>query len=128
MALEKLQDRAEFGRWFGEYNSVPKYPDVDWSPAVPLSRGEVVTALAAGAALCRNPASRLSFIRQEGGSVMLFIDGASFACSGATAKLAEEICRADRLSLDASSGVTAAEADLIVALCNQGSVAFEGDR
>lgn len=124
MALEKLQDRAEFGRWFGEYNSVPKYPDVDWSPSAPLDQSDVATALAAGTALCRNPASRFSFIRGEGGAVLLFVDGTSFPCAGAAAELAERICRTNRGSLDAGPAATAAETALIVALCNQGSLAF----
>lgn len=128
MALEKLQDRAEFGRWFGEYSSVPKYPDDDWSPSVPLLASDVETALAAGAELCRNPASRFSFIRREGGEVLLFADGASFACAGAAAELAEQICRTDQLSLGTSAEVTQPETDLVVALCNQGSLAFDADR
>lgn len=130
MALAQLQDRAAFARWYGEYNSVPKYPDVDWSPSVPLTRDDVVAALAAGVGLCRNPASRFSFIRGEAGAVLLFVDGASFACAGAAADLAEEICRTNGASLEVSPGPTAAESELIVALCKQGSLALdvEGDR
>ena len=36
----------------------------------------------------RSPGSRFSFIRQEAGSVLLFVDGAAFDCQGEAARLA----------------------------------------
>ena len=32
MITEKLADREAFARWFGGYNSTPKYPEIDWAP------------------------------------------------------------------------------------------------
>ena len=63
MVTAKLGDRAAFARWFGEYTTTRKYPEVDWAPEEPIGTEELREILASGAALLRNPASRFSFVR-----------------------------------------------------------------
>lgn len=124
MVLEALGDRAAFARWFGQHTSLPKYPETDWRPEQPVTPEEVDEMLAAGTPLCRNPASRLAFIRQPGGGVELFVDGQGFECAGDTAALAERICAEPVVQLlDASPQAIA----LVEVLINQGSLAFEDD-
>ncbi|WP_313807203.1 cupin domain-containing protein [Sphingobium sp.] len=125
MIMEKMQDRDAFARWFGEYNSTRKYPDIDWQPDEPIDSAGLADLLAAAIPLRRNPASRFSFIRQSDGSVLLFVDGQSFACSGETALLAEQICAAGHVRLAPALIRSAAASGLLATLVNQGSVAFE---
>ena len=118
MVLEKLGDREAFARWFGGYNTTPKYPEVDWSPEEPVSVDEVAKQIAGGARLTRNPASRFSLIRQDGG-VLLFVDGECFECSGDGAAFAERLCAGD------GPAVGAGDAELVAQFINQGSVAVD---
>jgi 50S ribosomal protein L16 3-hydroxylase len=123
MISEKLADRDAFARWFGEYNSTPKYPEQDWQPEEPIEVAELRERLASGEALHRNPASRFSFMRQRAGGVMLFVDGACFECAGEVATFAEALCAQDQVIVDEESD---AVMEMIVQLFNQGSVAFAG--
>lgn len=125
MIRDALDDRAGFARWFGEYNSLPKYPDMDWQPDVPVEVDDVRACLDAGMTLRRNPASRLSFVRQQDGDLLLFADGDSFACTGASADFAALLCAHDHLIADPALSACDAAVALVVALCNQGSVAFD---
>jgi 50S ribosomal protein L16 3-hydroxylase len=118
IVLEKLGDRQAFARWFGEYNTTPKYPEVDWSPEEPVRVEEVREQIAGGAKLARNPASRFSFIRQ-GDEVLLFVDGECFECAGEAATFAERLCAKDEPS------VGAGDPEMVAQLINQGSIAFE---
>lgn len=125
MMLEALSDREAFARWFGTHNSMPKYTEVDWSPEEAITQENVQTLLTQGAPLCRNPASRFAFTRMADGSILLFVDGHSFACTADTAPLAERLC-ADRMFTPTSRLADShAATDLIVALVNQGSLAFD---
>lgn len=121
MAIENLSDRAAFARWFGEYNSAPKYPEIDWRPEDAVTEVQIREALANGTQLIRNPASRFSFIR-EGAGLLLFVDGASFECKDDEAVFAERLC-AGRDRTEGSSGAIA----LITQLINQGSLALDND-
>lgn len=116
LVTDKLSDRAAFARWFGQYSSTPKYPDVDWTPEEQIN----VEALAAGAALVRNPASRFSFVQESAGTVQLFVDGQIFECSDKAAAFAKQLCDASDLTV--SSDLSSALADLIVELVNRGSI------
>jgi 50S ribosomal protein L16 3-hydroxylase len=124
MVTETLQDRDAFARWFGEYNSTPKYPDADWEPEEPADPETVRARLADEGVLIRNPASRFSFVRQDGDALLLFVDGHSFACVGETSALAEALCAQDRIAPGPSSEPALA---LIAALINQGSLAFDDE-
>lgn len=125
MVMATLSDRDAFARWFGAYNSLPKYTDADWRLEEAIGDKAVHALLSKGASLHRNPASRFSFIRQQGSALLLFIDGQCFECTGETALLAERLCAGatpvGAPDLAASSSVVA----LIATLIDQGSLAFE---
>ena len=120
-----LSDRAAFARWFGSYASQPKYPEIDWRPEQPLSQGEVRALLAQGAILNRNPASRFAFIRQDGGALVLFVDGDAFECAGDRATFAELVCAGLAVALPAALAATQDVVELVTTLINHGSLAFE---
>ena len=126
MITEKLSDRATFARWFGGYNSTPKYPDIDWRPEAPVEVAELLKCVANGEPLTRNPASRFSFIRQ-GASVLLFVDGECFECSEETAGFAETLCAQDCIETEPHLANSPAAMELIAQLVNQGSVAFDSE-
>jgi 50S ribosomal protein L16 3-hydroxylase len=122
MVVERMADPAHFARWFGSHISAPKYPDVDWRPEENLSADGIRQAIADGLPLLRNPASRFAFIRQGGGAVLLFADGASFACTGEGAVLAERLCANPSTTLPPLDESAIA---MLAALHDQGSVAFD---
>ena len=76
-----------------------------------VSAGDVAAMLAEGAALCRNPASRFSFVRQ-GDGLLLFVDGECFDCAGDVAALAETLCAQDHVSVDPSDAGLDPDGDL----------------
>lgn len=121
MVLEALGDRQRFARWFGASTSTRKYPDIDWRPEEPLSLDDIREAIAQGMELQRNPASRFAFVREGGDALLLFVDGETFACAADTSALAETICAKDSVTVEA---VSDAGCDLLLALCNMGSLAF----
>lgn len=123
MVLEKLDDRDAFARWFGAYNSTPKYPDIDWTPEEPVSANEIRTRLANGETLHRNPASRFSFVRQ-GDGVLLFVNGESFECVGEAAVFAETLCAEERPVVSPAQAESDAIMALLKQLFDQGAVAF----
>jgi 50S ribosomal protein L16 3-hydroxylase len=125
MVTEKMLDRAAFARWFGQYNSTPKNPDVDWRPEAPIQIEVLREMLAADAPLRRNPASRFSFIRHDAGAVLLFVDGHCFECARETAALAQILCAQDRITIDPGLIKSDSAMTLIVQLFNQGNVAFD---
>ena len=127
MLKEGLSDRAAFTRWFGKYNSTPKYPEIDWRPEEPASAGELRAALTSGAPVQRNPASRFSFIRQSGGNVLLFVDGESFECADRAAQLAVQLCGETSVAVAAELIDSDPAMELVAALYNQGSLAFEAE-
>jgi len=121
MIAEKMLDESAFARWFGQYSSARKYPDVDWAPNEPISVAELRERMAQGGTLCRIPASRFSFVRQPD---LLFVDGQSFDYGANTAALVESLCAQDRLAVDPDLLQSDAAMKLLAALVNQGSVAF----
>ncbi len=127
MITEQLADRQQFARWFGRYSSTRKYPDMDWQPDEPMGEEVLRNLLSQGQPLIRNPASRFSFVREDAGAVLLFVDGECFECAGQAAALAEQLCAMDRIEVGLDLPGSDAAMGLIAALFNQGSVAFEGD-
>jgi 50S ribosomal protein L16 3-hydroxylase len=129
MILESLSDPAHFARWFGTFNSTPKYPDMDWRPEIPVAPEEVREAIIAQTPLSRNPASRLAFIAgaKDIDAVMLFADGVCFDCIDETAALAKDLCAADSVVLDVALVGSAAAIDLLTQLCNNGCIAFDSE-
>jgi 50S ribosomal protein L16 3-hydroxylase len=74
--------------------------------------------------LSRSPGSRFSFIRREAGSLVLFVNGASFDCHGETARLAEELCAGDCIRIDSIRSRSDASMTLVKELVNRGSLEF----
>jgi 50S ribosomal protein L16 3-hydroxylase len=125
MIAETLNDRRRFSRWFGQYNTAPKNPEIDWRPEQAAEADDIRAWLAAGLPLIRNPASRFSFIHESASSLMLFADGHCFACGEDTAGFAQAICANAGLSVAADS--PPATLELIALLFNAGSLAFDSD-
>lgn len=125
MMTGRMLDEEAFARWFGEYSSRPKYPDVDWRPEHPTQGDEVRDCIAGGVPLVRNPASRFAFLRQEDDRLLLFVDGRSFECSRETAAFAERLCA--QVQVDVGRDLLKSEPalELIAALLDHGSVAFD---
>ncbi len=123
MIAETLHDRDRFVRWFGQYNTAPKNPEIDWRPEHPVEADDIARQLAAGAPLLRNPASRFAFVRETGSSIMLFADGDAYMCTGAAAQFAQAICGEPRIVAAPDSPDDTLE--LIAALYNAGSLAFD---
>src|SRR5579863_1789431 len=129
LVIVKMQDRAGFARWFGEFATAPKYPDVDWRPEVPIGLATMRQRLA-DAPLHRNPASRFSFIRQDSArqgadAVWLFVDGECFDCRDAAALFATQICASIALLVDAQVLASESALAVVAQLHNQGSVSFD---
>ena len=127
MVTERLLDRDAFARWFARSATSPKYPDLDWRPERPFGCDGVRRALAGGAELLRNPASRFSFVRQPG-SVLLAVDGRCFECAGEAAAFAERLAGHDRVAALGQEHAAKPVVDLVADLLNQGSIAFEDDQ
>ena len=125
MATEKLADPAIFARWFGSYSSTRKYPEIDWSPEDLITEENARALLASGNNLTRNPASRFSFIRQDDGGCLLFVDGTCFDCDHLTSAFAQELCRVSNMNIRTDQASAQPVAILIMQLMNQGSIAFE---
>ncbi len=121
MVTAAMGDRAAFARWFGQYNSTRRYPEMDWRPEAPID----VAALRKGAVLCRNPASRFSFVARDGGAILLFVDGACIDCDGDRAVFGRRLCAQGRVVLDPVLARSEDVLALVARLHDQGSVALE---
>ena len=126
MITETMGDRAAFARWFGQYSSTRKYPDMDWRPEESISVDELREFLRDGFPLARNPASRFAFIRQQP-ALQLFVDGRCHECADETAGLAELLCARDRIKIDPDLLKSDAAVTLLADLFNQGSLTFFED-
>ncbi len=125
MVTRTMQDRDAFARWFGQYTSTRRYPDIDWSPEEPIDR-ETLQAMAAGnVTLSRNPASRFSYVESDGGCVLLFVDGACHECRDAAAAFARSLCAQPHLSMERDWMSAPEAAAVIAALYNTGAVTFD---
>ena len=122
MLTETLLDRQAFARWFGQYSSTPKNPNIDWSPEVTVTAADIRAMVSQPATLIRNPASRFAFVREGSGSVVLFVDGQSYACSGKCATFAERLCALDHITIDPVDVESPSTAQVIAALLNLGSL------
>jgi 50S ribosomal protein L16 3-hydroxylase len=127
MVSQTLLDREAFARWFGQYNSTPKYAETDWRPDTPLEIAELKEYCEQGGLLLRNPASRFSFVRNSADSVMLFVDGQCFDCDHKLVTLAEHMCDETQFSTCPALAGSAEALDLLVRLINQGSLALDYD-
>ena len=124
MATSGLLDLDGFARWFGQHSTRPRYPEVDWQAEQPMSGDELAEAVMAGP-LMRNPAARFSFVRQGDAATLLFVNGRCIPCNGPAAALAERICARDNLVVEPTTIADPAAAELLLALINEGVVAFD---
>lgn len=125
MVTDKLADREGFARWFGEYSSTPKYPEIDWRPEEPMDSETVRARIAEGVALRRNPASRFAFAKTDRDALTLFVDGQSFRCAQESAAFAQCLCAKGRFTVDPDIAQSDTASSLIATLINNGSVAFD---
>lgn len=126
LVLDALADKAAFARWFGQFNSLPKY-DKDWRPDAPVSARALRALLAQETPLECNPAARFAFIRQGEARNLLFVDGQVFECEGVLAALAEQLCAGGAVVVDPALVQSADALALLTVLIDQGSLAFEED-
>ena len=127
MVTETLADKAAFARWFGAYNSVPKYPDRDWGPEEAVSVETLHDQLSGGTVLCRNPASRFTFVRHGAGAVTLFVDGEGYDCAGVVAMFAEHLCAQDRIATEPKLVKSEAALAVIAQLINRGTLTLDAE-
>ncbi len=125
MITAKMLDRDAFARWFGTYTSTRKYSDMDWRPQKTVEVAQLRECHADDGLLYRNPASRFSFVRQQAHSILLFVDGECFECTGEAAAFAERLCGQDRVTIDSGLLQSDPAMELVAALFNQGSVVFD---
>jgi 50S ribosomal protein L16 3-hydroxylase len=125
MLTEKLADRAAFVRWFGNYSSTPRYPETDWRPEEPIETEHLRGLLTADHPLLRNPASRFSFVREDGDKLLLFVDGECFPCADKTAALAQMLCAQDQFVINPEWQNSNAVVELLAGLYNRGSLSFD---
>ena len=125
MVTENGGDETAFARWFGEFSSASKYPEIDWRPDTATAADDVAKALSKGAALIRNPASRFAFVEQGEGAVLLFIDGASYDCTGLVADFARALCARTDVALTEAMIVSEAVVERVATFINSGSLAFD---
>ena len=125
MLTEKLTDRGEFAKWFGQYSSTPRYPDTDWRPEEQIGTEQLRDLLAADHPLLRNPASRFSFIREGKDGLLLFVDGELYACEGNAIPLAERLCAEAHVALKPEWLCSEPVVKLLAELYNRGSLAFD---
>ncbi|QLC24452.1 cupin domain-containing protein [Parasphingopyxis algicola] len=127
MVMERMGGRNAFARWFGEFSTSPKYPDIDWRPDAPMDAAEIRRRLEAGATLVRNPASRFSFVQKDAGGALLFVDGECFECSEESGAFVERLCAEDSVATEPSLIKSEPAMELIRTLVDRGSVTFETD-
>ena len=82
---------------------------------------------AAATPLIRNPASRFAFIAQSKHAVQLFVDGKCHDCADKPAVFAQNLCASDHVEISPQFAQVGEVVELIVKLCNQGSIAFDDD-
>lgn len=125
MIAEKLLDRREFARWFGEYTTAPKNHDIDWAPEVAIDEPDLRALVSSPVDVIRNPASRFSFVRETAQTTVLFVDGETYECTDAAAPFAERLCAHDRFPIAPADIASPSVAEIVVALFNLGAIEIE---
>lgn len=125
MLTEKLTDRREFAKWFGQYSSTPRYPETDWRPEERIGTEQLRDLLNADHPLLRNPASRYSFVREGTDGLQLFVDGELYACKGEAIPLAERLCAQAHVVIQPEWLRSDNVLEILAELYNRGSLAFD---
>lgn len=123
MAMDALADPAAFASWFGRHVTAQKDDRFDWSPGHATSADALLERSEDPLYFHRNPASRFSFVRQEAGAIMLFVDGIEWALSGPAARIAERLSASSRFIVERADLSDHDVSALIVELINRGSIA-----
>lgn len=120
-----LNDESQLATWLGQYVSDPKYPDLNQDPDDQISLEQIQGALEdSDLLLTRNEGSRFSYYQLADDKVILFADGTSFECEGATCALATSLCQ--NVNIVINQGDWSDQAlQILVSLFNQGSVYCE---
>lgn len=124
MVMEKIADRKAFARWFGTYNTLPKYDDPRDLPEPPETIKTVRGYVRARAILQRSPASRFAYIGSGANKVTLFVDGEAHECTDAAARFARDLCDQQEFALSQDLGESDEALTILVLLLNQGNVVF----
>lgn len=122
---EYLCNDSFLSDWFGRYMTEPKYPDLEQVPEDEISLEQIQGVLEEGdLLLTRNEGSRFSYYQLADDKVILFADGNSFECEGATCALATGLCQ--NVNIVINQGDWSDQAlQILVSLFNQGSVYCE---
>ncbi len=115
MMQSKMNDKAIFASWFGQYSSSPKYGES--SINIPIS------TLKKGISLIRNMSSRFTYI--EGSPLILFVDGKDYACHGKAAEFARHICSYQPLNISSDIWDDEQAFALIQSLYQQGRLVID---
>ncbi|MBD2840821.1 cupin domain-containing protein [Erythrobacter rubeus] len=124
MIAERLNDKEAFARWFGEFATAPKNDRIDWRLENPVTIDHVSAMFETEQVVLRNPASRFAYISEDGGEVLLMVDGECIPCGGTVAAFAKAICAGPRVEVTPDQ-VFADVSELTCDLINRGCLAFE---
>lgn len=117
-----LNDDAKLARWFGEYVTDPKYPELEQAPDASINLKELKSVLQDGdLRFCRNEGSRFSYHLSDNNQLQLFVDGVSFLCTDSTCALATTLCQSEGVVISQGAWQDAS-LQLLVDLYNQGSL------
>ena len=122
MMTERLNDKAQFARWFAEYATEPKQAHVDWRPDDPMSLEEIAEFLQSGCDVIRNPASRFAFVTQDNGGIVLAVDGHCTVCTGAVSGFARNLCAHELITIESKDAVSPELCALLDRLHSQGAI------
>jgi len=87
-----LESPDQLARWFGQYMTEPKYPELT-EEGEQLTPSEILDAIEQGCSIRRNEGSRLAYVDQGQGHLLLFADGRRYDLEGEPAELARHLCQ-----------------------------------
>lgn len=122
-----LKDREQLSRWFGEYMTDPKYPELV-EDGEEISIEEMTAALNEGCMLRRNEGARYAFVRcPDTQAATLFADGKSYAVTADSIPLLELLCGSERSISPAEVDLSDEQLALICKLIENGSLYLSDD-
>ena len=116
-----LKDDEQLAKWFGQYVTDPKHPELEQAPEETITVDQLREALSDGDMhFCRNEGSRFSYHVLGDNRVQLFADGESFICTN-SATLATTLCQTNAIVINEGEWPDE-QLELLVQLFNQGSI------
>ncbi|WP_432694953.1 JmjC domain-containing protein [Marinobacterium sp. YM272] len=116
-----LQDREQLSRWFGEYMTDPKYPELT-EEGESITTDELVESLDEGYLIRRNEGARLAYVRSSDNKTRLFADGKSYSVTSGSTALLEQLCGEHRSIRIAATELSEQQLDLLCQLIHAGSL------